>query len=488
MHRVSKLIAGLGVLFGLSITVTEALAQAAAPDLPNDIRVTFAGANAIGGRMTREVAAAWAAKLGLTNVRINAGSDPDQYEVTADKAESPRKMRISVSAKGQGTGLEPMLQGQADFWMAARQVRESDLDAVRKKNTVAVPGLQQFITPGIENLVGLDPLSILVNAHNPVNALSFQQVKDMYSGKVTNWSQMGGANLAVGLYVLEPVIVITPTFCASVLGMPDVQKCLDSMPRLAAPRATIFEEMSDGVASNPGGLGYLSLAERKNARAVPIGSDCGQAIEPSPFRVKTDEYPLIRRLYLYANPVKPLSPSARAYLAFMLSNEGQAAVAKSGFADLVPGLSPRDYAADRVDHVSDAMDRGRTHVRPSDARAFEEAIGSAERLSITFRFQAGSTELDSRSDADVGRLAQLMQQPDYQSKRVVLVGFSSASGDYSEGRVLSRQRADAVRDRLVSQSHLKDVTSVGIGPGAAVVCNLDPSITALNQRVEVWLR
>ena len=66
--------------------------------------------------------------------------------------------------------------------------------------------------------------------------------------------------------------------------------------------------------------------------------------------------------------------------------------------------------------------------------------------------------------------------------------LSGAAGDYTENRTLSRERADAVRDRLVSQHGLKDVVSIGVGPAAAVACNLDPNTAPLNQRVEAWIR
>jgi outer membrane protein OmpA-like peptidoglycan-associated protein len=89
---------------------------------------------------------------------------------------------------------------------------------------------------------------------------------------------------------------------------------------------------------------------------------------------------------------------------------------------------------------------------------------------------------------DVTRLIGLMQQPAFKDKEIVLIGFSGASGDYSEGRALSRDRASAVRERLMAESKIKDVVSIGVGPAAAIACNLDPNTAPLNQRVEVWLR
>jgi phosphate transport system substrate-binding protein len=485
MHRVSKLAAGLTVLFGLAGTALMSPAHAQTSTLPNDILVRFGGAGTLGGKMMREVATAWAAKLGLTNVRVNAGDAPDEYEVVGDRAESMQKMRVVVSAKGTTNGIEPLMRGQLDFWMTTRAVQESDIDLLRKKNVPNVPTLQQFMTGGNQNLVGLAPLAILANHKNPVKSLTFQQIRDMYAGKITNWSQVGGPSLPVALFTLDSIIGTTDGFCGQVLGIKGVTKCLDSMAHLAAPRIQSVVEMADSVARSPGGLGYVALSERKNARAVPIGTECGTNIEPEAFLVKTDEYPLVTRLYLYSNPSHPLSPSARSFLDFILSSQGQAAVAKSGKADLEPSLAPDSYSDDRLDHVRDAQDRNRTRIRPTDARAFSEAVENAKRLSITFRFQAGTNDLDVRGDGDVTRLIGLMQQPAFKDKEIVLIG---ASGDYSEGRALSRDRASAVRERLMAESKIKDVVSIGVGPAAAIACNLDPNTAPLNQRVEVWLR
>jgi phosphate transport system substrate-binding protein len=133
------------------------------------------------------------------------------------------------------------------------------------------------------------------------------------------------------------------------------------------------------------------------------------------------------------------------------------------------------------------LDGGRTRIRATDSKAFVSAVANSDRLSITFRFQTGTDALDSRAEADITRLVSLMNQPAYAAYPVTLLGFSSASGDYTSNRTLSKDRAEAVRNRLIAAG-LRDVTAVGIGPGAPVACNNDPATTLLNQRVEVWLR
>ena len=272
------------------------------------------------------------------------------------------------------------------------------------------------------------------------------------------------------------------------MGTADVQRCIEAFPRLAAPRFAVLEEMSDAVAASPGGIGFTSLSLRRSTRAVQLATECGTEVEADPFRIKTDEYPLGRRLFMYTYPGRAPNAATREFMNFVLSAEGQAAVAAAGFADLAPGRASESYGAERLDTARNAQDGGRLRIRPTDVRAFEEATSAADRLSITFRFQAGTNNLDTRAEQDLVRLTDLMKLPGYDRSQVVLVGYSGSTGDYAENRVLSRERAEAVRDRLTSQYGLKDVLSIGVGPAAAVACNLDPNTAPLNQRVEVWLR
>ena len=484
-YGLSKLAAGVAMAVGLSMVSLPAMAQ---PKQSQELVVRLAGSGTIGSKAALELATAWAKQMKLPGVRVDGGLDPDEYEVIAEGAESTQKLRVQVRAKGSGSGFEPLLRNQADLWMSSRPVRESDIDAMRRRNVPGVPSLAQMQTPGVENVIGLAALAIIVSPRNPVQSLSVQQLRDIFSGRVTSWAQVGGpSNTPIGLYSSEASFGSADAFCASIMGNSDTQRCVDAFPRLAAPRFAVLEDLSDAVAGNPAGIGFTDLSLRRSARAVPLGTECGTGIEPSSFKIKTDEYPMGRRLFLYTAPNRALTPAARDFLQFTLSPAGQVAIAASGLADLAPGKADANYGGERLDTARETMDAGRTRVRAPDVKAFENAIAGADRLSITFRFQAGTNNLDSRAEADVGRLVTLMQTPAYKDASVTLVGFSASAGDYGENRTLSRERADAVKDRLM-QGGVQNVTSVGIGPAAAVACNLDPNTAPLNQRVEVWVR
>jgi phosphate transport system substrate-binding protein len=459
-----------------------------AQDLPNDIQVRLAGSPSIGKRLTTDVATAWAKKLGLGGIRMFVGKDPAEYEISASRTDTGKKLRISVSARGNLPGLEALLRGQADLWMAATQVTEADLEAMRKRNVANVPTLAELQTPGTENVVGLDAIAIVVHPGNPIKSLTIPQIRDVFQGKIANWSQVGGPNLPIKLYAMDAGAGYSGTFCSVVIGNPDISSCMSSLGRLAAPPFEFPDDLTEQIVKDPGGVSFVAFEDRHDTRAVAIATACDKAIGIDGFLIKTDEYPLTRRLYLYSNPGKPLTAASRAYLAYVLSGEGQTSVGMKGFATLIPSSAPEAYTATRLDSVSDTQDGGQTHIMPADIRGFEQAIDNAVRFSITFRFQAGTSALDSRAEADLERLAEAMALPENQGRPLVLIGFTNTIGDYIGNRTLSRERATEIRDRLNKQYGMKNVSAVGVGSAAAVACNLDESAAPLNQHVEVWLR
>lgn len=460
----------------------------AEPNQGQESLVRLSGSPTVGGDMMLDIAKAWAKQNNLPGIRIEDGIDPGNYDVIAEGAENARRLRVQVQTKTTLSGLEPLLRGQADIWMALSPVKQSDLDLMRKRGVPNVPTLAQFRQPGIENVIGLAALAIIVNPHNPVPSLSIQQLREIFTGKVTSWAQVGGpSDLPIGAYAPVPSLVTMQSFCAEVMGDHNARHCADGFPRLAAPPFTVLTDIPDAVAGNPAGIGFIDLSMKRSARPVALRTECGTAVEPSVFRIKADEYPLAHPMYLYIMPGRALSPAAKDFLQFALGPIGQQAVAQAGFANLEPSVADPGYGDDRMDDARDAQDGGQTRVRLSDAKAFETAIAGADRLSITFRFQAGTDALDSRAVADVARLAALMQTPAYKNAAVTLIGFSSAGGDYADDRELSRQRATAVRQRLMAAG-IRNVDAIGVGPTAAVACNLDPATSPLNQRVEVWIR
>lgn len=473
---------------GAVLAMALGAGAARAQQMPANATLRMAGSNTVGQVLAVEMAIAWAKKLGLTGVRTEAGKAAEEYEIVAEGAERAGRLRVQVRAHGTGTGVEPLVRGDGDIWMASRQARESDLEGVRKKGVQDVPTLAQFHAPGNEHVVALDALAILSHPANQIAQISIAQLRDIFQGKITRWSQLGGQDLPITVISRDHNSGTFDTFCTLVMGIGDTAKCGEAMKPSSPRLFESSEELADTVAANPAAIGFVGAAYQRSAKAVPIALSCGLAVDLDTFRVKADEYPLSRRLYMYSHPVRPLNAETANFLAFAQTADGQGVVSRSGAVDLLPAPSDPNYANARRVTAANSLDGGRTRIRLNDLRALEAATNGAVRLSITFRFQPGSDALDSRAVADIRRLREALRSPAFARSAVTLVGFSQAMGDYEGNRELSRDRAEAVRKQLVDDDKALPVTVLGVGPAAPVTCNDDMNTARMNQRVEVWVR
>ena len=205
--------------------------------------------------------------------------------------------------------------------------------------------------------------------------------------------------------------------------------------------------------------------------------------------MKTEQYPLARRLYLYTIGT-PNEPAARDLLKFALSDEAQPTIEDAEFIDQRVVLQDEQEQRAWAVSVSATPDQGlgAGKLVPREAvDDFTRFAYGARRSSVVFRFEKGSSQLDTRALQDVGRLARFISaRPG--NKQFWIVGFADADGSWAENLRLGKQRADQVSRELAkagvrvpaqnirSQSYL-----------APTVCNDTDAAKGKNRRVEVWL-
>jgi phosphate transport system substrate-binding protein len=234
-----------------------------------------------------------------------------------------------------------------------------------------------------------------------------------------------------------------------------------------AVRHESSEELSDAVSADPRAVGFIGLRYVRSAKAVMVQEAGSAPLLPSALTVSTEDYPLARRLYLYI----PLAASAvvHDFVDFAQSEEGQRVVQSAGFVDLRPLCDPN---------------AART---ASGAREYRDLVRGACRVSTDFRFDKGSTQLDTRALADLQRVVSMTERPEFASRALLLLGFSEASSSRTESLALSRQRAEAVGSQLRARG-LHVELERGLGPNALVADDANQEGRERNRRVEVWLR
>lgn len=220
---------------------------------------------------------------------------------------------IQLSGGGSGAGVKNAIAGTSQIGMASREIK--DAEQAQVKNTV----------------IGIDALAIIVNASNPLTALTKPQLIDLYSGKITNWRALGGPD--------RPVVRVSKEVGRSTLELFEHFTGLVSADRGEKDKPLITQDVYV-IGSNlesltlvgglPGAVGYVSVGTaRALAEAgLPVKVLTLDGIEPSDAAIRDGRYPIVRPLNLV---YREATPAVAAFLALALSPQGQDVVTSLGF-------------------------------------------------------------------------------------------------------------------------------------------------------------
>lgn len=384
--------------------------------------------------------------------------------------------RIEVASSTSSSGLVDLLQGDASIALSTRPVRRREI------NTFAASELGNIIDPSQEIVVALDGLLIVTSEENPVRAISEPNAALVFSGRINNWQQLGGRSGPINLYVR-----------GSDSGTSEVFNNIIMRPQglSMAANATVLatdEDVSRAVAEDPNGIGFTSFVSRANAKPLAIEGVCGLQTPPSEFTIKTEEYPLTRRLFMYRSSAEA-PVHVQEFIDFALSDGAQGAVANAGFVNQDVTLASVNSQGLRF---ASAIVANRNATELPQLRQMVSDMLSSDRLSTTFRFNTGSSQLDNRSLVDIERLANLLNEPEFANTIVQLVGFTDSVGNPLLNRQLSQRRAQQVRDALLQAnpglSGRVAIEALGYGEISPLGCNETLAGRNINRRVEVWVR
>jgi len=231
------------------------------------------------------------------------------------------EVRISVSGGGTGTGLAALINGTTDIANASRKIKDEEKQNAEKN------GIQPY-----EIEIARDAIGVVVNPENPVQQLTLAQISDIYSGKITNWKEIGGEDRPIVLLSRESNSGTHVFFLEQVvrLGKKD-NKTLFSQDTLLLPSS---EGIIAEVRQNPNAIGYDGLGyitpEVKTLAIAP--KDGGEYVKPSVETVNNGKYPIARPLFMYTNG-EPQG-DLKTYLDWILSPDGQKIVGDLGFVPL----------------------------------------------------------------------------------------------------------------------------------------------------------
>jgi len=223
------------------------------------------------------------------------------------------EIKVQVTGGGSGTGIAALLNGTTDIASSSRSI---------KPNEVATAILRLGDKPE-EIAVALDGIGIYVHESNPIKSLSMQQLDAIFIGKVKNWKEVGGPDLALTIYSRENNSGTYAFFKEHVLGEKDFAPAAQTMAGTAA--------LISAVSNDKRGIGYGGIAYAANVRIIPVSADSSSAaVMPDEAHIMDGTYPISRKLFLYTNP-KSVTPTTDAFLAFCRGEAGQKIVSQVGY-------------------------------------------------------------------------------------------------------------------------------------------------------------
>jgi phosphate transport system substrate-binding protein len=400
----------------------------------------LSGSNTIGAQLGPDLAEAWLGSRGATNLhREPIGADETRVYGLLDA----NPLAIEIRAHGSATAFSDLAKGACDIGMASRRIKSSEADDLKAK------GLGDLTGNANERVIGLDGVTVIVNETNPTDSMTKDEVAAIFSGasEVRKWN----------LYARDDKSGTYDTFKDRVLG----SRSLGGALRFEDSRALVT-----AVSRDPDGIGFVGLPYAVGVKVLKISDRGAMSMVPNAMTVRTEAYPLTRRLYLYVPD--SAKPEARAFADFAISAAGQEVVERAGFVGQKVAVMPRETP-------------------PPDApSAYTQLIPRADRLSVDLRFRPNNSVLDPKGVDDIKRIASVMSSQ-FSDRGIMLIGFADSTGTREYNLFLSKRRAQAVGDEM-RQEGINPVLVTGFGQDLPVADNSTPEGKEKNRRVEVWLR
>ena len=219
---------------------------------------------------------------------------------------------IMVTGGGSGVGISALQNGTTDIAQSSRSIK---MDEKMK--------MQDAGKAFKETIIAYDALAVIVNPANPVSQLTREQLEGIFTGKITNWKEVGGEDLKIVVYSRETSSGTYEFFKEHVLNKKNFTPTALLMPATGA--------IVQSVSQTKGAIGYVGLAYLEaDVKALKVSYDKGVTfIAPSVETAKNKTYPVTRPLYYYY--LNSTEASIKPYLDFVLSAEGQKIVQEIGY-------------------------------------------------------------------------------------------------------------------------------------------------------------
>ncbi|MGN0998091.1 MAG: phosphate ABC transporter substrate-binding protein [Faecousia sp.] len=253
--------------------------------------------------LTLTILAAMLAACGGTEKTVSTDGSTSMQKVISALGEAYTEntgVNFTYNPTGSSSGITAVKEGTCDIGLSSRYLKDSEKEA----------GLK-------ETILAIDGIAIIVNPENPVQDLTLQQIADLYTGKITNWKDVGGSDGEVVLIGREESSGTRDGF-ESIVGVADACQYRQE----ATSNGTVLS----AVAANANAIGYVSLSSvNDTVKALSVGG-----VAPSEESIKDGSYAVQRPFVLVTKEGVALSKEAQAFFDFATSADASSLISDAG--------------------------------------------------------------------------------------------------------------------------------------------------------------
>lgn len=226
-------------------------------------------------------------------------------EIAAEKFQAKTGNQVLVSGLGSSAGIEAVISGTADIASSSR-----DLTPEEASHEL------------VSTVIAHDGIAIIVNDSNPVQNVTLDQLRDIYAGKITNWDELGGPNMAIQLVNRDEASGTREAFRSIVMRGEDFDRSAAVLPGTGQVR--------DVVSRSAGAIGYISIGfVQSDYATTTVKTLTVDGVEATKDNVSSGAYPISRDLYFFTNG----DPQGVAYdyIMYVLSDDMTQTIEDAGY-------------------------------------------------------------------------------------------------------------------------------------------------------------
>jgi phosphate transport system substrate-binding protein len=217
-------------------------------------------------------------------------------------------VNITVSESGSGNGAKSLINGGCDIADMSRFMKDDEFKAAVGKGVFPVA-----------HVVALDGIAMIVHPSNPVGEITMEKIKDIYTGKINNWKELGGPDRKIVMISRDTNSGTYETFEGLVMKKEKIVEGTEYVGSNGAVRSR--------VQNTPAAIGYVGLGFLdKTVKGLTVNG-----VFPTLRTISSGAYPIARPLFMFTNGYPRMGSQVYRFVTFHLSKEGQQIVNRIGF-------------------------------------------------------------------------------------------------------------------------------------------------------------